>query len=54
MPHCYVAGKWNRVFDAVRYEWHEAPWFVLLVIGISAFVGPIVIFGLWDRLVALF
>ena len=42
------------MFDAVRYEWHEAPWFVLLIIGVSAFVGPLVIFGLWDTVLGWF
>lgn len=49
-----VGRKRSRRFDALRQEWHEAPWFVLLVIAVSAFVGPILIFGAWDAVRGLF
>jgi hypothetical protein len=32
--------RWSRAFASVRHEWNEAPWFVVLVIAVVAFVGP--------------
>ncbi len=49
-----MAPKHNRRFDAIRNEWNEAPWFVLLIIAVSAFVGPMLIFGAWNALRGLF
>ena len=51
---CDVAPKHNRRFDAIRNEWNEAPWFVLLIIAVSAFVGPMLIFGAWNAVRGLF
>ena len=31
---------WSRAFASLRHEWNEAPWFVVLVIAVAAFVGP--------------
>jgi len=36
-------GLWHRALDSVRHEWHEAPWFVLLMICVSALVATIAI-----------
>lgn len=49
-----MAGKWSKAFDALRYEWSEAPWFVLLIVVVTAFVGPMVIFGVWNTVVGWF
>ena len=32
--------RWSRAFASLRHEWNEAPWFVVLVIAVVAFVGP--------------
>jgi len=40
----------ERAASSVRYEWSEAPWFVILMIAIAAFVSATLI---W-RLASLF
>jgi hypothetical protein len=32
--------RFHRALASLRNEWHEAPWFVVLVIVVVAFVGP--------------
>jgi len=49
-----MGKKRSSKLDALRNEWNEAPWFVLLIIAVSAFVGPMLIFDAWDALVSLF
>lgn len=51
---CGVGMRNNRRLQALRHEWNEAPWFVLLVIAVSAFVGPMLIFGAWNSIRGLF
>jgi hypothetical protein len=36
-----------RALQSLRQEWHEAPWFVILMITVVAFVGPSLLVGLW-------
>lgn len=43
-----------RAFYSVRHEWAEAPWFVLLMILIAAFVGPGLLWAAWASLQDLF
>lgn len=31
-------------------QWHEAPWFVILIILITAFVGPGLVYAGWRAL----
>jgi len=49
-----VGRKRSGRFDAIRHEWNEAPWFVLLILGVSAFVGQMIVFGLWDTITGWF
>lgn len=49
-----MGGILKSAFESLRYEWNEAPWFVLLVIGLTAFVGPGLIFGAWGAVLSWF
>jgi|GEM_PF-4319474 len=42
--------RFSRAFDSVRNEWHEAPWFVVLMILIAAFIGPGLIWAAWSAI----
>lgn len=44
----------TRAFESVRQEWIEAPWFVILMITVVAFVGPGLVWGAWTALSQLF
>jgi len=44
----------NRAFASLRNEWHEAPWFVVLVIVVVAFVGPGLLWAGWSAVAQLF
>ncbi len=46
--------RFSRALDSVRNEWHEAPWFVVLMIVIVAFVGPGLVWAAWSALSSLF
>lgn len=46
--------KLRRALTSVWYEWSDAPWFVILVIALSAFVGTTVLFGIWRAITELF
>ncbi len=46
--------RWSRAFASLRQEWHEAPWFVVLVIAVVAFVGPGLLWAGWAALSQLF
>jgi hypothetical protein len=39
---------------SIRHEWREAPWFVVLIIGVTAFVGPGLLWAGWSSLSGLF
>lgn len=40
----------SKAIDSMRHEWREAPWFVLLVIVVVAFVGPGLLWAAWTTL----
>lgn len=40
----------ERAVAGVQDQWHEAPWFVILIIAITAFVGPGLVYALWRTL----
>lgn len=44
----------DKAVVSVRHEWREAPWFVVLVLAVAAFVGPGLLLGLWVGLRGLF
>ena len=46
--------RFSRAIESVRNEWHEAPWFVILMIVIVAFVGPGLLWAAWAALTNLF
>lgn len=37
----------DKAFSSVVTEWHEAPWFVILTIGVTALVAPGVFYAAW-------
>ena len=43
-------SRWERAFTSLRHEWREAPWFVVLMIAVTAFVGPGLLWALWAAL----
>jgi hypothetical protein len=43
-----------RALASVRNEWREAPWFVILMVVVVAFVGPGLIWAAWAAIVNLF
>jgi hypothetical protein len=43
-----------RAFTSLRNEWNEAPWFVVLMILVAAFVGPGLLWAAWAALRGLF
>jgi len=47
-------ARLERMTSSVRHEWSEAPWFVILMIGIAAIVGPGLIWALWRAFTSLF
>ena len=49
-----MQARVEKALDSVRNEWHEAPWFVVLIIAVAALVGPGLIFGAWTALTSLF
>jgi len=49
-----MGGMWSRAIDSLRHEWHEAPWFVLLMIGVSALLATIAFPALIEALNNLF
>lgn len=44
----------RKALASVRNEWHEAPWLVVLVIVVVAFVGPGLLWAGWAALSGLF
>jgi len=36
-----------KAIRSFQNEWHEAPWFVILMIAVVAFVGPSLLVGAW-------
>jgi len=38
---------------SVRNEWSEAPWFVILIVAVVAFVGPGILWATWDAIFGL-
>ena len=44
----------TRALASVRNEWDEAPWFVILTIAVTAFVGPGIAWAAWTALSDLF
>lgn len=44
----------SKAIDSMRHEWREAPWFVILMIAVAAFVGPGLLWGAWAALSGLF
>jgi len=40
-------ARLSRAVASVQDQWYEAPWFVILVILITAFVGPGLLWALW-------
>jgi len=46
--------RWSRAFTSLRHEWNEAPWFVVLVIAVVAFVGPGLLWAAWRAISTLF
>lgn len=44
----------ERALQSVRQEWNEAPWFVLLMIGVAALVGPGLVWGAWAAITQVF
>ncbi len=45
-----MGARAARAWASLRTEWAEAPWFVVLVIGVTAFAGPIVLWELWQAI----
>ncbi len=43
-----------KALASVRNEWVEAPWFVILTVGVVAFVGPGIVWAAWTALSSLF
>lgn len=43
----------GRALMSVRNEWRDAPWFVVLIVAVVAFVGPGLIYGAWGSLNSL-
>lgn len=44
----------QRALASFRNEWHEAPWLVVLVVVVVAFVGPGLLWAGWSTIAALF
>ena len=49
-----MRSKLRRALTSVWYEWSDAPWFVILIIALSAFVGTTLLFGIWRAITGLF
>ena len=49
-----MGSRLGDTLRSLRREWHEAPWFVLLVIVVAALVGPGLVMALWDSAADLF
>lgn len=43
----------ERAFTGVHEQWIEAPWFVILMIAITAFVGPGLVWAIWKAVTSL-
>ncbi|MDW3177358.1 MAG: hypothetical protein R8J94_08240 [Acidimicrobiia bacterium] len=46
--------RWQRAIASLRHEWREAPWFVVLIIVVTAFVGPGLLWAAWTAITELF
>jgi len=49
-----MGSRLGDTLRSLRREWHEAPWFVLLVIVVAALVGPGLVMALWDSATGVF
>ena len=44
----------ERAIASLRNEWREAPWLVVLLIAVAAFVGPGLLWAGWAAVSELF
>ncbi len=47
-------SPWERAIASLRNEWREAPWLVVLLIAVTAFVGPGLLWAAWQTISSLF
>ena len=44
----------RKAATSAWYEWSDAPWFVILIILVTAFVGATAIWALWQAITGWF
>lgn len=47
-------ARLKQAVTSFWYEWSDAPWFVILVVAVTAFVTATLAWGLWQAMSGLF